>query len=172
LRPKTLVLGVGNPILGDDGVGISVARILREQLPELTDVEIEEASIGGLPLVESIIGYDTSFIIDATSLDGGQEGDIVTLDVDELGEALHTSNPHDLDFRTALSLVRSTGNKLPAIQIYGIRIKDEKVFSESLTPKIADAARVCSEMVLSEIKRMRNDAVERTHCGDLFAKVN
>lgn len=157
MGPRTLVLGVGNPILGDDGVGISVARILKEHLGELVDVEIGEAYIGGLQLAESIIGYDTAYIIDATSLDGGQEGDIVTLDVDELGGALHLSNPHDLNFKTALSLIRGTANKIPAIRIYGIRIRDGNAFSESLTPKIAEVAHICSEMVLSEIRGMRPD---------------
>ncbi len=53
---KTLVLGLGNPLLGDDAVGLRVAASLRGRLPP--DVELDEDYCGGLRLMERLAGYD------------------------------------------------------------------------------------------------------------------
>lgn len=70
---KTLVLGMGNPILCDDGVGIRVARVLLEK-PQLPDVTIEEFSLAGMDLLELLSGYDRAIIIDAIEADGAKPG--------------------------------------------------------------------------------------------------
>ena len=62
---KVLLLGVGNPIMGDDGVGIHVARIVRERVPSLASVEVRELSLGGLQLVEAMMGHEHVIIVDA-----------------------------------------------------------------------------------------------------------
>jgi hydrogenase maturation protease len=62
---KTLILGLGNPILTDDGVGVLVAEEVRSRLPEDTPIDITEVSVGGLTLMETMIGYDRVILIDA-----------------------------------------------------------------------------------------------------------
>jgi hydrogenase maturation protease len=54
---RTLILGLGNPILTDDGVGVLVAEQVRARLPEDTHIDITEVSVGGLTLMETMIGY-------------------------------------------------------------------------------------------------------------------
>ncbi|MFC1927886.1 hydrogenase maturation protease, partial [Chloroflexota bacterium] len=66
---KALVLGIGNPILSDDGVGIKVAREVEKNLndPQIT---VSEASAAGLSLLDSILGYDRVIIVDAIQTKG------------------------------------------------------------------------------------------------------
>ena len=64
---KTLIIGLGNPILTDDGVGVKVARLLEEKIDLAAHprLEIIEASAGGLRLMEVVLDYDRVILIDA-----------------------------------------------------------------------------------------------------------
>lgn len=62
---KTLVIGLGNPILTDDGVGIYAAQAVREALPINSKVAVKELSVGGLALMEAMVGYNYVILIDA-----------------------------------------------------------------------------------------------------------
>ncbi len=62
---KTLVLGMGNPILGDDGVGVRIAQEVQVALPADAGVDVSEACVGGLSLMERMVGYDTVILVDA-----------------------------------------------------------------------------------------------------------
>ena len=63
----TLVVGLGNPIMGDDAVGIHVIRRLKEKNTAKLGMEYKELSLGGLRLVEEILGYEKVFIIDSVA---------------------------------------------------------------------------------------------------------
>jgi hypothetical protein len=60
---KTLILGLGNPILRDDGVGLRVAQALRPMLAEAHGVEVDENTWGGLRLMERLVGYDRVIVV-------------------------------------------------------------------------------------------------------------
>ena len=64
---KTLIVGLGNPILTDDGVGVKVAYAVEEALsPNIPEnLTVTEASVGGLRLMELMVGYDRVILIDA-----------------------------------------------------------------------------------------------------------
>ena len=69
-----LVLGLGNPILGDDAVGIFVAREIKRLAGERTGVTVKEASVGGFDLLDLLEGYRGAVIIDAIKTAGGRPG--------------------------------------------------------------------------------------------------
>ena len=77
---KTLVLGLGNPILTDDGVGVYAAATVREALPPDSPIDVSEVSVGGLGLMERMLGYDRVILIDAFQHGGGQPGDSIQAD--------------------------------------------------------------------------------------------
>ena len=62
---KTLVLGLGNPVVSDDAVGLRVAAAMREALAARPDVELGEDYWGGLRLMERMIGFDAAVVVDA-----------------------------------------------------------------------------------------------------------
>ena len=72
---RTLVLGLGNPLLGDDAVGLKVAALVRERLDGAPGVDVLEEEAGGLRLMERMTGYDRAVLVDA-AVTGGTPGTI------------------------------------------------------------------------------------------------
>ena len=141
---KILVLGLGNTVLSDDGVGIYAMREI-EKLVSMKSVDFDEASLGGLELLDRIRGYDRVFIIDAVQTGKVDVGEVVKLKIDDLkgGSAMAR---HQVPFHEALMLGQRLGMDLPEeIVIYGIEVKEILTFSESCTRKSSHVSRVLSE---------------------------
>ena len=109
---KTLILGLGNPILSDDSVGCRVAMALKDRLKE-PDVDILEASIAGLDFLDLLAGYDRVIIIDAIQTDKGVPGQIYRLEPEIFADTRHAGSPHDVNLATALELGKRLGLPLP-----------------------------------------------------------
>jgi hydrogenase maturation protease len=149
---KILVLGLGNPILSDDGVGPAVARELESRLGPET-VTVAEASLGGLNLLELIIGYDYVVIIDAIKTEDGQPGQVYRLDPQALTSTRYTTSTHDVNLATALEFGKKLGLDLPReIIIFAIEVTDTETFGESFTPAVAAAIPACTAMIVEEIR--------------------
>jgi hydrogenase maturation protease len=151
---KTLVLGLGNPILTDDGIGIHVVRELMAR-PLPNNVICNEASLGGLRLLEVITGYERVIIVDAIQTPDGKPGDIYRLRADDLRASLHAGSTHDLSFAGALRLGRSMGMALPNdenIIIFAIEVVDVLTFGEECTPEVVSAIPRAVEAVLAELR--------------------
>ena len=145
---RTLIVGLGNPILSDDGIGIRVAQAVRERVGEHVgerigeaEVEFLEASQGGLRLAEQLEGYDRVILIDAIQTQGGVPGTIYRLTLDDL-PSYNADGAHDASLKNALQLVRQQGGQTPdadAVAIIAIEAVNMLDFGETLTPQV-DAA--------------------------------
>ncbi len=111
-RTKTLILGLGNPILSDDGVGPAVARELEGKF-DPKEATVIEASLGGLNLLDLLPGHDRVIIIDAIKTEGGRAGQIYRLNPEALATTRHTASPHDVNLATALELGKRLGLAMP-----------------------------------------------------------
>ena len=148
---KTLILGLGNPILSDDGVGIRVARALEGRLNQ-PNVTVMETSVAGLDFLELMVGYDRAIIIDSIQTKEGKVGQIYQFEPEALAATRHASTPHDVNFATALELGNRLGLALPQqIVIFAIEVENVTTYSEECTPKVRDAIPICVEMVIEEI---------------------
>jgi len=148
---KTLVLGLGNPILSDDGVGIRVAQEVGEKLndPQITVAETSEA---GLSLLDSIVGYDKVIIIDAVQTREGNAGQIYRMGPQDFSSAKHLSSPHQINLVTALELGKMLDLAMPQeITIFAVEAKDITSFSEKCTPEVERAIPEVVKMVLKEL---------------------
>lgn len=153
---KTLILGLGNPLLGDDGVGLQVAARLRSMISHLPHVEVGEDYWGGLRLMERMIGYDRAIIIDAICT-GTEPGTIHQLSPEDI-PTQRSSSAHDVNLPTALCLGRQAGAHLPIqdrISLIGIEAGDTSTFSETLTPAVEAALPEVVEIVLSMLNQER-----------------
>jgi len=151
-KTKTLILGMGNSLLSDDGVGLYVAAELRKKLNQ-PDITVMETGVAGLSLLDLLVGYDRAIIIDAIQTIGGKAGQIYRLDPKAFDTALHTASAHGIDFTTALEFGKKFGLALPQqIVIFAIEALDISTFSEECTPEIKQAIPACVEMVLQELK--------------------
>ena len=157
---RTLVVGLGNPILGDDGVGWRVAEELARDfeaspvahgLDRMT-VDVEPFSLGGLSLMERMIGYDRAIVIDAITT-GRPVGAVVVMAIEDVDTRVdqtfvHATAAHDTSLRNALRLGRDLGAKLPArVHVVGIEASALYDFSEELTPEVARAVPIAKERV-------------------------
>ena len=148
---KTVIIGLGNPIISDDGVGPLVVAELANHLNE-NDVTITEASVGGLGLVDLLAGHQRAIIVDAIQTANGQPGQIYQLDPSTFNKARHVASPHDVDFATALEFGKRMGMALPdQIDIFAIEAADVTTFSEGCTPEIVEAIPKCVELILKEV---------------------
>ena len=137
-KTETLILGIGNDILTDDGVGPKLCDFLKEKYKN-KPIQFEKLNVGGLEILEFIQGYETVIFIDAIKTVNGQIGDVYLFTPDNFKETLHLSNLHDTSFITALELGKSLDFKIPEnMYIIAIEIKEDMVFSEYFTEELAD----------------------------------
>ena len=149
---KTLILGLGNPILADDGVGPRVARELEGRL-DLQEATVMETSLAGLDMLGLLAGYDRAIIIDAIQTNGGKAGQIYQFKPEAFNATRHAASPHDVNFATALELGRKLNLPLPQqITIFGIEVKDVTSFGTECTPEVMKSVPACAAMVIQELR--------------------
>jgi len=149
---KTLVMGLGNPILSDDGVGLKVAAGIKAAI-DRPDVSILETELGGINLLELLVGYDRAIIVDAIKTRKGKPGHIYKLKPDSLAGTRHTNSTHGIDFAATLELGKRLGMDLPKdIIIFAIEAEDVHTFSEDCGLQVKRAIPVCSKGVIQFLK--------------------
>ena len=161
---KTLVLGMGNTILSDDGVGIYVVREVAERF-EQENVDFAEASVGGMRILDVVAGYERVVMVDAIQTRDGTPGEIYRLTPQNFKLSLHAGSSHDLSLPGALALGRAMGLTLPDDEdfvIIGIEVEDVLTFAETCTPAVQEAVPRAVDIVLAEL-----DSAER---GDASAQ--
>jgi hydrogenase maturation protease len=137
---KTLILGLGNPLVTDDSVGLRVVEELKSRLAERADVEVSEDYWGGLRLMERMIGFDRAIVVDAIQT-GAPPGTIHRLTADGISTQ-RSASAHDVNLTTALEFGRQAGAQLPEnrhIRLVGIEAEDILTFGERLTPAVQAA---------------------------------
>jgi len=151
---KTIVLGIGNPILGDDGVGVHVANELKKHIND-PNITIDEAITGGMNLLDLILGYDKAIIIDAIKTEDGEKGEVKRIPLGDFS-TMHSCNPHDVSLIEAIHMAKKMGeDRIPKeIIVIGVMMKEIPCeFGEKLSKKIATAVPKAVEMTLNEIKK-------------------
>jgi hydrogenase maturation protease len=147
---KTLVLGMGNTILTDDGVGIEIARSLKERKPEIDIVETSEA---GLALLDFIVGYDRLIIVDSVKTKEGKPGELYKLEMGEMKPTSHLTSLHGVDMATAFELGQKLGYDMPRqVSIYAVEVKDNTSFGEECTEEVGGKVSLITEQIIGEEK--------------------
>lgn len=149
---KTLIIGLGNPLVTDDSVGLRVAQQLTPLLADRADVEVSEDYWGGLRLMEQMIGFDRAIVVDAIQT-GAPPGTIHLLTPDGIATQ-RSASAHDVNLSTALEFGRQAGEKLPEnsqIQLIGIEAEDTLTFCEQCTPAVEAAIPRAVEAVLKAL---------------------
>jgi hydrogenase maturation protease len=130
---KTLILGLGNDILTDDGIGPVLVQDLAHKLNH-PGITFNNASSGGLEIMEAIKGYEKVIIIDAIHTRDGNPGDIYCFTPSDFRETSHLSSLHDVDFLTALKLGKNIGMQLTDdLHVIAVEIIEDREFGEYFT---------------------------------------
>lgn len=154
---KTLVLGIGNPILGDDGVGFHVAQELARLIKD-DAVDVEDACTGGLNLLDIITGYDKVIIVDTIKTEDGEPGEIYRLRPEDFSTSVHLSSaPHEMNFPTVLEIGRKLmpGEMPREIVIFAIEVEEIETFTDEMTPKVKEAVPQVVKLVLGELDKSK-----------------
>ena len=151
-RMKTIIVGLGNPFLKDDGVGNRVAGILKERLAGHPTIDVLELSVGGLRLMETLTGYQRSIIIDAMYTGRYRPGVVRKLGLDDLGMSLHSSSTHDTSLARALASGKHLGLVLPRqIVFWCVEVRECNTFGERMSDDVARAVPMAAAAVLGDL---------------------
>jgi len=151
---KTLVLGMGNDILGDDGVGIHIAREVARQV-NAADVTVEETGAGGLSLLERIKGFQRLIIADAILTENTEVGKIHRLTLKDLAKTNDTMTPHDAALHTTLEIGNSLfpGEMPVDVVIFAVQTHDVGIVTGEMTKAVNEAVPEVVRLIRAEIKR-------------------
>ena len=147
----TLIIGLGNPILGDDGVGWKVVKRLSGLLDPDSPVETDCVSCGGLSLMERMLGYQRVIIVDSMETGQSLEGCVRVFPLADLENryAGHSASAHDASLMTALEAAQSIGAEVPSrVDVVAIEAKNVYDFSEHLSPEVQKAVQLAAKEVL------------------------
>lgn len=161
---RTVVVGLGNPVLGDDGVGWRVAEELERRLsngqaldPDTASghgravATVQMAAIGGLSLMERLVGFDQAILVDAIAGSGDPPGTVTVRDLADLATRStgHLDSAHDAPLPLALRAGRALGASLPRrITVVGVAADGVDTFDDQLSPAVRAAVSVAAERVV------------------------
>jgi hydrogenase maturation protease len=152
---KILILGLGNDILMDDGIG---PKLSREMQKKYTDPRFcyDTAAIGGMELIEMIRDYERVIIIDAIHTKGGIPGAVYHLTPSDFKETSNMSNVHDINFLTALKLAEKLGISVTSkIDIIAVEIIEDLTFGTEFTPPVQEKY----PEVIIQVKQIVSDLI-------------
>jgi hydrogenase maturation protease len=150
---RTLVLGIGSPIMCDDAIGLRVLQELSKR--KVQGVDLEEACTSGLDLIEIMLDYDRVIVVDAILKSGKRPGTIMVLSPDAFSDTVHGVNPHEANVATTLELGRSLEpDRFPKeILFVAVEVNDVFTVSEEMTPEVEAALEATVETVLGLISK-------------------
>ncbi len=148
----TLILGVGNPLMGDDAVGVLIAQQLqqRDDLPD--HVTVIDGGTDGLGLIPVMEPYRRVILVDAIPM-GLQPGAIRRFTWDEvrISQREQTFSLHQNDMAQALSLAEALGNLPSQIVFYGIQPQNNN-WDQPLSPAVERALPALIEALIHEVR--------------------
>lgn len=148
---EIIVLGLGNELFGDDGVGIAVAREVRKKV----EIEVEETSESGFALLDYIVGKRKVIIIDGIKTGKFKPGKIITFSAEDL-RVVRSPSPHYAGIPLIIASARNMGLEMPdEIRIVAVEVEDPYRFGEGLSPKVKSAVKKATNEVLKILERWR-----------------
>lgn len=146
---KTLVLGLGNVIMGDEGVGVHVVRAIeKHSLP--AGVECLDGGTGGFVLLEPLQNADRIILIDAAA-DGNPAGTVTRTTPRFSRDYPPTLTAHDIGVKDLLDAFYMQGGTRDVV-LYAIAIDPQQPIRMSLSPQCARAAEEAERRILVELE--------------------
>ena len=148
---SSVVIGVGNPAVSDDAVGIEVARWLKQDLAGVPGITVSEVYNDGLDLMEAMAGFDQAVLVDAI-VTGRAPGTIHRLTLDDVSSRESASTNHNESIAIALEFGRLSGVKIPeTVHVWAVEAGELKAFREGLTEEVRKAIPVVAAEILQEL---------------------
>ncbi|MDA8429226.1 MAG: HyaD/HybD family hydrogenase maturation endopeptidase [Geobacteraceae bacterium] len=148
--PRVLVLGIGNLVMSDDGVGVKVVQKLQREYRFAQTVEIMDGGTLGLDLLPKLEGVERLIVVDAVET-GEAPGTCVRLAGEELPIALETKvSPHQMGLKDLLSVAELLGHSPREMVLVGVQPGSIEMDTE-LTAAVEAKIEELVGMVLEEL---------------------
>lgn len=149
---EILVLGIGNYLMGDEGVGVHfINRIDKAQFPE--DISFIDGGTGGFTLIPYIENHQKVIIVDAT-MDGKEEGTITLLKPRFSDDFPISLSGHNFGLKDMVEIL-SMLDTMPEIYLYTITILKMEPMSMKLSPKVDDAIKEVTRQIIQQIEKFK-----------------
>ncbi len=149
---KTLIVGLGNVILGDEGVGIYIAEEIAKRIGTHETIKVVRTSWGGLNLLDFFENMNRVIVVDAVKNYRGIPGEMHKLIIEELSNVKLSSFTNGVDLQTAVEIGKNAGRHIPEkIDIFAVEVKDAVTYEAHLTPQIAEKVGDYAEKIIGSI---------------------
>lgn len=155
-RPGTVVLGLGNPVRGDDAVGLKVAEEVARRLAEkpVAGVEVVTSTRAGLELIDVLAGASRGIVVDALVLPDPSPGRVRRLSLDDVSGAPRLVGAHDVTIGAAFDVARASGVPMPDdLEIYAIEAAETETIVEDLSAEVALAVPAVADRIMASLLR-------------------
>jgi hydrogenase maturation protease len=149
---KTLVLGLGNVLMGDEGIGVYVVRAVEQKLAQFNltaQVECLDGGTGGFTLLEPLQSASRVILIDAAA-DGNPEGTVTRTTPRFSRDYPPTLTAHDIGVKDLLDVFYIQGGG-PEVVLYAITINPHQPIRMSLSAEGEEAAAIAADRILAEL---------------------
>lgn len=154
-KNQILVIGIGNVIRADDGLGIYLARRLREILPEQR-YKIKELTAVERNLIDEFADYRKVILIDAIKTTKGIPGQIYHFSSPEFKSSFNLSSSHALDLNQMIKLGQELmGKGMPEVEVLAVEAKRVNDYSEELSPELQNQFENILQKIKDEIERIK-----------------
>lgn len=154
---KIGVIGIGNPLRQDDGIGIVLLEKLVEMKDDLPDdIEYVDGGTGGMNLLHLLARFDIVFLIDAVNFGGpiGESKLFKAEDVYSKKIQIRIST-HDTDFLKIIQLSKELGENPDELFVFGVQPKDIS-HGSNLSPELQQKIDLLLDNLISELKPILN----------------
>lgn len=158
--PNILVLGVGNLLLRDEGLGIHVIRSLQSQFEVSSDVQVVDGGTAGTSLLDSILGCDHLIVADAARM-CAPVGTVARFAGDDLSVCFaEKQSAHDWGLCEILLQARLLGHQ-PSVVVIAAEPADIESWNLDLTPELAAKLPELVDCVVREIEAVGGQVTRR-----------
>jgi hydrogenase maturation protease len=152
MKASRLVLGIGSPLICDDGVGFRVVEDIKAR--NIPDLDLDQQSVSGLDLIEIMMDYQKVVVVDAIVTEKFPAGTVMLLQPEDFKNAIHGTNPHEANIHMAIELGRRLApDRMPKdIQFIAIEVNDVWTVTDVMTEEVENAVPVAAEAVLKVLE--------------------
>jgi hydrogenase maturation protease len=150
---RTLVLGLGNLIHADDGLGIHAIRRLQEDSRVPPNVVLMDGGTQGLSLIPHISGFERLLVIDAIDV-GREPGTLIRVEGEAAGEMPGKPSVHQLGFADLMIALNLLGESPKEVVVFGIQPQSTE-WSTEMTPAVRGALDKLCDAVLAHLAQVR-----------------
>jgi len=154
-KDRTVVIGLGSPIMSDDAVGLNVSAAIEKM--NLPDIDTLQEAVGGLEIIPMVSGYRFAVIVDAIQTRMYTPGTVLIFDPEDFDSTVASVPAHDVNLATAIKIGRELDNRVmpDVIKFIAIEVEDLQTMSEEMTPLVEAAVGPACNAVLHVISEFR-----------------